>query len=262
MSDSPDSSDDDTGQNLPAPPEEEESELDDNGFDPADFRWVPVLRKPRADGWSPQRQKTFLLALADTGVVEMAAEIAGMSVSACYKLRRSPGAESFSECWDLAIRYAIKRVQDVAFERGIRGVEEPIFNKDGQRIGSKRRYSDRMLMFLLRAHMPETYRYAHQNLLHAHENLPPGPEPFEQALQKLEPVPPPDPHLLMPPDDLDSALSVAESMDGELPSWHRDKSMIHGDTGPSPLGPGFEEKVDAAKRAATPPHLRADPEEE
>jgi hypothetical protein len=235
--------------------------LDENGFNLADFRWVPVLRKPRADGWSPQRQRTFLLALADTGVVSDAAEAAGMSVSSCYKLRRSPGAENFAELWELALRYAARRIVDVAFERTINGVEEPIFNAEGRRIGAKRRYSDRLLMFMLRAHGPEIYRNAHRSIRDPEEPLPSEPPPFEEALRKLEPAPPAEPHLLMPPDDLDSALSVAETMDGDLPPWHRDKSHIHGDTGPSPLGPRFEAQVEAAKAAANPFPPQEDPDD-
>ena len=43
--------------------------LDAHGFDPAEFKWVPVRRKPRLDGWSPERQRLFIEVLADTGCV-------------------------------------------------------------------------------------------------------------------------------------------------------------------------------------------------
>ena len=38
----------------------------DPGVDLAAYQWVPVLRKPRKDGWTPQRQVEFIAALADT----------------------------------------------------------------------------------------------------------------------------------------------------------------------------------------------------
>ena len=84
-------------QALMVPPADEgPPALDDHGFDPAAYRWVPVLRKPRADGWTPQRQVEFIATLADTGCVAQAARAAGMSARSCYRLRRAPGAENFA----------------------------------------------------------------------------------------------------------------------------------------------------------------------
>jgi hypothetical protein len=39
-------------------------ERDAHGFDPNDFEWRPVPRRPRADGWSPEVQARFVEALA------------------------------------------------------------------------------------------------------------------------------------------------------------------------------------------------------
>ena|SRR3712207_6271443 len=50
----------------------------------------PVPRRYRHDGWTPERQKAFIEALADTGCVTRAA---GMAQANCYALRRAPGAE-------------------------------------------------------------------------------------------------------------------------------------------------------------------------
>jgi hypothetical protein len=47
--------------------------LDAHGHDPSDYKWVPVLRRPREDGWTPQRQRDFIGALADDGRVSHAA---------------------------------------------------------------------------------------------------------------------------------------------------------------------------------------------
>src|SRR5436853_4172366 len=91
------SPDDETGQDLvpaappPAPlthdpagaaalPDEpDDPPPDAHGFDPSAYDWVPVLRKPRRDGFTPQRQLDFIRALADTGCVETAAHAVGMS---------------------------------------------------------------------------------------------------------------------------------------------------------------------------------------
>src|SRR5690242_3767597 len=96
--------DDEPGQELvPAPPPSppdtgsagaaalpdapEEPGLDAHGFDPAAYDWVPVLRKPRRDGFTPQRQLEFIRTLADTGCVQTAAQAVGMSPKSCYRLR-------------------------------------------------------------------------------------------------------------------------------------------------------------------------------
>ena len=59
------------------------NKFDANSFDPDDYKWIPVLRRPRSDGWTPQRQTEFIAALADCGVVEQAARTANMSVTSC-----------------------------------------------------------------------------------------------------------------------------------------------------------------------------------
>ena len=41
-------------------------------YDPADYRWVPVRRKPRLDGWTEEKQRRFIETLADTGLVGVA----------------------------------------------------------------------------------------------------------------------------------------------------------------------------------------------
>ncbi len=88
---------------------------------PAAYDWVPVLRKRRADGWSPQKQRDFVEALADTGLVEESARVVGMSVASCYRLRRAPGAESFARAWDAALDFGALRLKDIAMDRAMTG---------------------------------------------------------------------------------------------------------------------------------------------
>lgn len=197
-------------------------ELDAHGHNLADYEWVPVLRKRRADGWSPQKQRAFIEALADGGSVTRAARAVGMSRDACYKLRRSPGAENFDRAWSAAIAVSSKQLIDIAFDRAVNGVEEPVFDKDGQRIACRYRYNDRLLMFLIRAHAPEQYRHAHRDERAREERLPAPAPDVADAMRLLEPETPPDPHLLLSPDELDDALTCADLLDGELPRWKRD----------------------------------------
>jgi hypothetical protein len=209
----------------------------DPGVDLAAYQWVPVLRKPRKDGWTPQRQVEFIAALADTGCVEEAAVSAGMTANSCYRLRRSPGSEDFARAWDVAVAHAARRLVDVAFDRAIHGSDEPVYDKRGNRVGRRMRQNDRLLMFLLRAYMPERFRHAHRDMRAPDETLPPPPEPLGQALDRLDAPAPAKPHLLMAPEELGSALQFADFLDGALPRWHRGK----GDAEPAPEDPSEPE---------------------
>jgi hypothetical protein len=226
----------------------EEPALDAHGFDPAAYDWVPVLRKPRRDGFTPQRQLDFIRALADTGCVEMAAHAVGMSPKSCYRLRNSPQGTQFAAAWDAALPYAARRLLDLAFDRAIHGSDEPVFDKEGHRVGRRMRQNDRLLMFLLRGYMPERFRYAHRDLRQADEPPPPPELPLDEALAQLLPVAPPEPHALMAPDRLEVALQCADLLDGQLPHWHRGRGDAEAPE-PLSLGPDLERALEDAKRA-------------
>jgi hypothetical protein len=194
--------------------------LDAHGFDPADFEWRPV-RRPRADGWSPDVQRRFVEALADTGLVSAACQAVDMSVASAYRLRRAPGAESFARAWDAALDAAADHLAAVAFSRALEGVEVPVFDRDGCRIGARRQYNDRLLMFLLRAYRPERFGRVERPQAPA-PSRPAALHPAEPsaapalalagATAALFPVPPAEPHRLMPPDRLHAALDGAAAM--------------------------------------------------
>ncbi len=224
--------------------------IDANGFDPADYKWVPVRRRPRADGWSEAKQRAFIEVLADTGQVDLAANEVGMSVQSAYTLRRSPGGEQFAAAWAAAIQQASFKLVEIAFDRAINGSDEPAFDHLGNRLRLRRKPSDQMLMFLLRAHQPERYRHAHQNVRHPSEPLPPPVLPVAEALATLEPIAPPEPHRLMPPEDLDLEVQVADMLDGETAPWYRHTTPEEKGEDDSPLGDAFERELEAAKRAA------------
>ena len=204
-------------------PELDAPNLDRHGHDPTAYDWVPVLRKPRKDGWTPERQRAFIGALADSGVVIDAARSVGMSDTSAYTLRRAPGAEGFAAAWEAALHASSGRLVDIAFDRAINGVDDVVLDKEGQHVYTKRKYNDRLLMFLIRAHAPERYRHAHRDGRAAgegQETVPAHP-PVAEALQLLGPEPPAEPEKLLSPEQLDDALEVADIMDGQLPHWQR-----------------------------------------
>lgn len=112
--------------------------------------FAPVPRKcARHDGWTPERQKAFIEALADTGSVSRAAAQVNMSSEGAYYLRRQPGADAFRRAWEAALDYGVARMKDIAFERAVEGYLVPMF-VGGRLLGWRRKYNDRLLMFCLR----------------------------------------------------------------------------------------------------------------
>ena len=117
---------------------------------PALPAFAPVPRgNPRHDGWTPERQKAFIDALADTGAVSRAAAMVNMSPEGAYYLRRQPQADEFRRAWAAALDYGVARMKDLAFERAVEGTLVPVIT-GGKLIGWRRIYNDRLLMFCLR----------------------------------------------------------------------------------------------------------------
>lgn len=118
--------------------------------------FTPVPRKYRFDGWTAERQRAFIAALADTGSVRAACKRINMASVGAYQLRRAPGAESFAEAWEAALAHGVQNLADIAFERAMEGVPVPIFYK-GEQCGEKRWYNDRLIMFILRHYLPNRF---------------------------------------------------------------------------------------------------------
>ncbi len=116
----------------------------------------PVPRRYRHDGWTAERQRAFIDALAETGSVSHAASAINMSPEGAYYLRRQPGAEGFRAAWAAALDFGVQRLTDIAMQRAIEGVPVPIMYH-GEQVGERRHYNDRLLMFILRHHLPERY---------------------------------------------------------------------------------------------------------
>ncbi len=101
------------------------------------------------DGWTPERQYAFIEALAETGSVTHAAARVNMSTEGAYQLRRAAGSEDFCHAWHVALDHGVQRLEDIALERALHGVEVPVYSY-GKLIGTRIVYNDRLLMFILR----------------------------------------------------------------------------------------------------------------
>jgi len=119
--------------------------------------FTPVPRQcERHDGWTQDRQRRFIEALADTGSVHAACKAVNMSQAGAYHLRRQPGAESFRKAWAAAIDLGVQRIEDVAMDRALNGVAVPVYSY-GKLVGTRTAYNDRLLMFMLRNRAPERF---------------------------------------------------------------------------------------------------------
>ena len=116
------------------------------------------------------RRERFLKALADTGSVTTAVAAAGTSRTRVYELRKVDPA--FTAAWAEAEDLAADRLADEARRRAMEGVPIPLVSAgklvrddNGQPI-MVRRYSDNLLMALLKAHrLPRCGRSARFPLL-------------------------------------------------------------------------------------------------
>lgn len=102
----------------------------------------------RHDGWTPERQATFLTALASSHSVAQAARQAGMSRQSAYVLRARLKGEPFDLAWHAALRCRFDALAEAALERALNGVEVPHFYK-GELVGTSRRYDERLTVALL-----------------------------------------------------------------------------------------------------------------
>jgi len=107
---------------------------------------------------TPARQEQFLKALAETGSVATSAALAGTSRTRVYELRKAD--QEFAGAWEDAEEIAADRLEGEARRRAVEGVEEPLVSagklvrdENGQPI-TIRRYSDNLLLALIKAHRP------------------------------------------------------------------------------------------------------------
>ena len=119
--------------------------------------FTPVPRqRNRDDGWTPERQRDFIAAIACNGSVQAACRALNMSARGAYELRQHPEAGEFRAAWDMAATEGLTIMEDVAWDRAINGTDQAIMYK-GERVGVRIHYDSRLLMFMLRKRRPEVY---------------------------------------------------------------------------------------------------------
>jgi hypothetical protein len=104
---------------------------------------------------SERARRRFLEALGTGWSVSAAAERAGRHRNRFYDLRERD--DEFALEWSQAVERGTQVLEDEARRRAVDGVEEPVY-QGGELVGVVRKYSDRLLEFLLRARRPAVYR--------------------------------------------------------------------------------------------------------
>jgi hypothetical protein len=115
-----------------------------------------VTNRHSASVISDKRKEVFLESLAKTGQVLVSAHAAGYAdTSHLQRIRKTD--EKFAERWEEALQAAADILEDEAQRRAVDGVFEDVYFK-GAVVGQQIKYSDQLLMFLLRGARPQKYR--------------------------------------------------------------------------------------------------------
>ena len=69
---------------------------------------------------------------------------------------KHPEADSFRAAWDAALDLGVRRIEDAAMDRALYGTEETI-HYHGEHVATRRRYNERLVMFILRNRAPERF---------------------------------------------------------------------------------------------------------
>lgn len=122
---------------------------------------APPPRRRRRDGFSPERQQQFVEHLRDTASFTDAARLTGISRTTAYNLYNSPDAAAFHAAVDEALKATDFLLETTAIDRAVNGQEEIVYYQ-GQRVGVRVKYDNRLLMSLLRARNPLKYAPLHE----------------------------------------------------------------------------------------------------
>ncbi|WP_237714812.1 MULTISPECIES: hypothetical protein [Pelosinus] len=101
------------------------------------------------------KKRTFLAVFSECGNVTKSAEIAGCARQTHYdSMANDP---EYVLAFDQAKEAAADKLEQEARRRAVEGVAEPVFYQ-GKQIGTVQRYSDNLLMFLLKGERPEKFK--------------------------------------------------------------------------------------------------------
>lgn len=104
-------------------------------------------------------REAFLCAYSTCGNVTSACKAAGVHRNSHYNWMHDP---EYAAAFEIAKRYAVDTLRREAWRRATEGVDEPQFYQ-GQVCGAVRKYSDTLLIFLLKGVAPEEFRERYEH---------------------------------------------------------------------------------------------------
>jgi hypothetical protein len=105
-------------------------------------------RAIRSDGFTPERQVTYLSTLAACGVVIDACRAAGICKDTAYNLRNGAQGRAFALAWDAAILISRGRMSDELMSRGMNGCIDRLY-RNGELVAERHRHDNRLAMAIL-----------------------------------------------------------------------------------------------------------------
>ena len=128
---------------------------------------MPQTTAPKKGTWKP----AFIENLRKCANVSKAAKDAGVNRRTAQRERQN--SEAFREAWEDALEEGLDYLEEEARRRAYEGTDEPVYYK-GEDVGTVRKYSDTLMIFLLKGGRPE--KYAERS---KHEHSGPGGRPIE-----------------------------------------------------------------------------------
>ncbi|MBX3139861.1 MAG: hypothetical protein KF875_03850 [Trueperaceae bacterium] len=126
---------------------------------------------------TPKKLGEFLELLASNGNVTISAQALNLDRRKLYRLRDEQ--PEFRDAWDSAMAEAADHLEAEARRRAVEGWHEPVFYQ-GDEVGYVRRFSDTLLIFLMKGANPEKYRDRSSTELSG-----PGGAPLAQGLVQI-----------------------------------------------------------------------------
>jgi hypothetical protein len=134
---------------------------------------------------NPAKQAAFLAAYSECGNIKLAGEISKTDRFNHYDwMKIDP---TYPERFATAKEMAVETLEAEARRRAVEGVEEPVYGSMGQgagtgQVGTVTKYSDVLLIFLLKGAAPEKYR---DRLDHRHSGAGGGPIQTSVSIQQV-----------------------------------------------------------------------------
>lgn len=108
----------------------------------------------RHDGFTATKRRKFLTTVAKTGCIRDGCRVARISSTTVGRWRKKD--ERFAGLLKAALAKASEHIQLLAWERGVTGIEEPVWS-GGKQIGTRIRRSDSIFRMLMIASNPDAY---------------------------------------------------------------------------------------------------------